>query len=585
MFKPISMSKVNLFLLNNDLKKVTNLFYDLKLVEFFNIKPEKFEKFENKDINESSSKLLRLRSAITTLKDYYYHETDEIVENPIEKFQEFKKNIEELKKEIEHTKDEQKRTKILVSLKITQKEIENENNSIGFISTKNERYLKKIERLNKKFRQFKLNERIYFIANKKDINFEYKDFYLPKKVNLKINLDLKEKEQKLHEIKLKLKKLANGNLRHLQKEELKLTKEISVIEIQDKFAKTQNISVLNGYLPTKDLKKLKRGLEETLVDKFQLDIFEAGDEAPVKLNNSSSVSNFETLLKMYSLPKYGEFDPTSLMFLVFPIFFGFILGDVFYGLISLIFFTYLKHKKPEFGSFMAVLQISSIASIFFGFIFGEFMGFEPNSILGIARGTFYGFLGRSHESDKLLVYAILFGIIHLNLGLIVGFVNNIKKLKKAICDNLSWIILEIAIVLVYMGTTNGNDTAMTIGIILSLLALILMYLGHGFIGIIEIPGFFTNILSYARLMAVGLSSVVIAMLINEFSIKFFSMGPFGMIGAVLLFTIGHIFNIVLGNFEGFLHSLRLHYVEFFTKFYIGGGKEFEPFGTNIHEKE
>ena len=584
MFKPLEMVKVNLFLIKNDLDKVTSLFYDLKLIEFFEIKIEKFKKFENLNLNDLSSELLKLRSTITTLKKYFYHETKDYVDNPIEKYLELKKKIVDLTQKIEHEKDELKRVKILLSLKVTKNELDDKNKVLGFISLKNERYLKKLKRLNKNFKKFILKERIYFIADKKDVNFEYKEFYLPKNVNLKISSNLKQNEIKLNETIISLKKLANGNLRRLQKQELNLSKKISLIEVRDKFAVTENIAVLNGYLPIKDVKKLKRGLEETLVDKFQLDLIEADEQAPIKLNNSSSASNFETLLKMYSLPKYGEFDPTTLMFLVFPIFFGFILGDVFYGLISLIFFGFLKYKKPEFKSFISVLQLSSLVSIFFGFIFGEFMGFEPEHILGYSKGTFYGFLSRAHEADQLLIYAILFGVIHLNLGLIVGFINNIKNIKKAITDNLSWMILEFGIAFLYLGLTYNNSIVTYLGTGLSLFGMFLMYLGHGFIGIIEIPGFFTNILSYARLMAVGLSSVVIAMLVNEFSLKFAQGGVFGVIGGILLFSIGHIFNIILGNFEGFLHSLRLHYVEFFTKFYAGGGKEFEPFGTNIKEE-
>jgi len=110
-------------------------------------------------------------------------------------------------------------------------------------------------------------------------------------------------------------------------------------------------------------------------------------------------------------------------------------------------------------------------------------------------------------------------------------------------------------------------------------------MGHGFIGIIEIPSFFTNILSYARLMAVGLSSIAIAVLVNEYTLVLFSKGAIGIFAGVLLFTFGHIFNIVLGNFESFLHTLRLHYVEFFTKFYTGGGREFVPFGQKIREED
>jgi V/A-type H+-transporting ATPase subunit I len=572
MFSPLAIKEINLFILKKNLKRVSDILYDLKIMEFINLEKEGFDNFEIERQGDLVSELLQLRSAISILKDFHTRDTLKTSKDAINETLCLKNNINTLEKEILKIQDDMKRLSILKSLKIKDSELSNSNIAVGFVPTSKSRLLKKLEK-NKIFRKYKEDERIYFIANKKDIDFTYKDFYLPKENNINLKTNLNEKLDDLKESKFKLEKIANNNLRHLQTQELKLSKIISSNEARSNFAQTDNIVILNGFIPKKDALKLKKSLEREIADSYEIEIFDPKTEAPIKLEHKGIAKSFENLLRIYSLPKYGEFDPTLLMLLVFPIFYGFILGDVIYGLISLIVFSIAKIKFKNLRAFISILQLSAISSIIFGFIFGEFLGFEP----------YHPLIERAHDPTSLLVIALIFGIIHVNLGLIIGFFNLLPNIKKAIYDKISWIILQVGGFLLYLGSSS-NELFFTItGGILLVLSIILIYLGHGMLGIIELPSIFTNILSYARLMAVGLSSVVIAILINTFSLSLFSSGFFGIIAGVILFTIGHIFNICLGSFEGFLHSLRLHYVEFFTKFYSGGGREFKAFGDRIHE--
>jgi len=151
-------------------------------------------------------------------------------------------------------------------------------------------------------------------------------------------------------------------------------------------------------------------------------------------------------------------------------------------------------------------------------------------------------------------------------------------LSKAIFEKGSWFVLQIGVALLTLSSFKIIILPTMIGYIFIILSIIMLLKGEGIKGIIELPGIFTNILSYARLMAIGLSSVSLALLINESAAGLFQKGGFSILIAVLLLIVGHVFNIVLGIFGSFLHSLRLHYVEFFGKFFVGGAEKYRPFG-------
>ncbi len=395
----------------------------------------------------------------------------------------------------------------------------------------------------------------------------------------KINAEIKELEFEKEKLSKKFPELKQKWSDYIIHAEKILSEELEKAEAPLRFGKTKDSFIISGYVPEKIFEKVSGELKKITKDKIYIKKLSIGEEehVPAKLHNPKLVNSFEFFMHLYGLPNQQEIDPTFFIFLTFPIFFGFMLGDIGYGAVSLIFFWLMKKAMPKVGFFFNILMLASLFSIIFGFVFGEVFGFEQLGAVEIPR-----LLSRNpaHSLYPLMIAAGIIGAIHVNIGVLVGFANELHHgLVKAILAKGAWLVLEAGVALMVLSMMKIIPLSIYVGAGVLLLSVVMLTFGEGFRGIIEIPALFGSMLSYLRLMAIGLSSVGLALVINDLAGQFFKDGlTWLIIPGILILIVGHVLNIAIGILGSFLHSLRLHYVEFFTKFYKGGGIPYVPFG-------
>jgi V/A-type H+/Na+-transporting ATPase subunit I len=348
------------------------------------------------------------------------------------------------------------------------------------------------------------------------------------------------------------------------------------------FGLSEYTFVIMGWIPKKRLHAIRQSLQDTFANRVVVRELGTTEEdmkhAPVWYDNPAWIKPFEFIMGLVALPKYGEFDPSPVLAIFFPLFFGIMVGDIGYGLAILAIGLYVRHRVEAntfFGNMARVLIISSVPTIIFGYLFGEFFGnfgehmgwIEPIHLLGISWN-------RGEAIIPMLLLAVSIGVIHVFLGLTIGMRNAyITKSKKHFAER-SGMMLAISGIILLLATAAGALPAVgiSVGAALLIIGFPLIIYGAGAFGALEVMGTVGNILSYARLMAIGMASVILAIVANEMA-GAFGIAIVGIIMAVLL----HGLNIVLAMFSPSIHSIRLHLVEFFSKFYEGGGVAYKPF--------
>ena len=379
-----------------------------------------------------------------------------------------------------------------------------------------------------------------------------------------------------------------------------------------KLATTENMFVMDGWVPSKSVSALQQELQK--LDVYYVVDNETESSPPIKLDNPGPMKPFEMFTKLYSTPRHWEFEPTAIIFITYPLFFGLMVGDAGYGLAYILFAQYLIGKFSHSEGIVAlgkILRMAGVYTFFFGtFIYAEAFGksfFELGELIGFNSFLFAKTYGPSfnvpliehydgapwhlpihkfspYGAQLMLLSSVIIGFIHISLGLILGFINEMKHhdLKHALYAKMSFLMILWGGVMALVSVVGLlPDIVQTIGIVVMLSGLGLAIIGEGIVGLLEFPTVFSNVISYARIGAIGLSDYGLAFTVNYISLKMLvPMGPIGIIAAIFIMLIGHLTVFTLGIIGTGINSLRLQYVEFFTKFVQGGGTLYDPFGYN-----
>ena len=423
-------------------------------------------------------------------------------------------------------------------------------------------------------------EYVYFIiASKENINLPEAEFFDyvgdAKKQKKELEQEISSLEEKLNSINEQKELIKKNEAEFLRNAKATLSVIAERASIVSRFAETENIFVIEGWIKEKDIEQLEELIEKKFKNLVYFETFD-DENAPTVLENPRAVNNFEFLVEFFSLPKSYEIDPTIILFFTFPILYGMMVGDVFYSIISFLIAGFIakKFKGSDLERLGKVWQISSIAGIFFGVLFDEWLGFTHEHLFHILREygiptpehALYHGISRVHDVNTLILLSVAVGYVYILLGFILGFINEFNHNKKHAIAKAGWIAMLLAPL--------GSFITINLSIGLGLVGLAMVFYGEGIAGVFEIGTVIGNILSFARIAAVGIAGVILAEIINEF----IPLDPgLSLLWAIPLLILLHFMNTGLAMFESTIQGGRLNLVEMYSKFYHGGGKRFTPF--------
>ncbi len=415
--------------------------------------------------------------------------------------------------------------------------------------------------------------------------FEYDHAELPAERIAQLKANIRQQEA-VAEAMTKSLAASKNELDQLKVQQDYLCNLSSRQESKNQLASTQNLAALEGWIESNQVQALEACLTEQFGQSILIQTREIRqdeeDKVPTKLKNNALVEPFELVTEMYSLPKYGDKDPTPVVSLFYFVFFGMMVADIGYGLLLFVgtsLALHFLHVKSGLAKNLRFFRLLGVAVIIWGLVYGSFFGFELP----------FALISTSSDAMTILVISVVFGFVTVLAGLFLSGLKNIrlKDYAEAYNAGFAWVLILLGLLLLALGNFFPSLAfAATIGQWLAIInalgilavsivsAKSLAGLGSGLFNLYNVSGYVGDLVSFTRLMALGLSGASIGSAFNLIVSLFPPVARFSI--GILLFIALHLVNMFLSFLSGYVHGARLIFVEFFGKFYDGGGKPFTP---------
>ena len=412
-------------------------------------------------------------------------------------------------------------------------------------------------------------------------------------------------EGELAELHAEIERRTRENLEKLVLFREALSAETERLAVLEKACEAKYVTLIEGWIPENNIEdtisELKENIDFVFVDTRKP---EQAEEPPTKLRNIGALKPFEVLVNMFGTPKYREWDPTPLTAYSFAVFFGLMLCDVAYAIGIILAARFLIRKFVDdpysegYRLFQRVLYISGGVALVLGLLTGNYLGDVYYLLFGVDSVLHLGPV-REWLTDPIsfIILSIILGLIHVNTAHMMALIGGVIKRDKGIVVNkialFTLQIFGIPIILLWLFNISlpvspGVYTIFLYIVGASVVAIVVSsFMQRGGLGaifwIFDLTGLLGDVMSYARLAGVGLATFYLASSFNMLAKLFSGMIP-GVIGvilgailAIVVLVFGHLINLALSGIGCFVHSLRLCFVEFLSKFYEGGGEVYSPF--------
>lgn len=615
MLHPVKMSKIRAICLKQAAPSVIKSLQNLSAVHLKDAQlPETERAGPLSSYDDISARLIRIRSMKESLgkagraakKKYEFaspiKEADALLSES-EKLQSILKEKEDLSRELDAVLQQQKSLSEIEGMHIDFSQLKADSLQFALVKSTKEK-LKTAQMLlpKRKNCSFVISGSMLLVALPKSEDAKFLEGYgsimpLPSLTGTPRQeiAELKRKEAQLRErisaAQGKLQRFSDAHYPKLAALEESLSIEADKAKVSTMFAATDSLYYIEGWVESSRFKHIALELHKHFGKRIH--VYDAGmdehkDSPPTLLSNPKRAQPFQFVVGLVSLPQYREVDPTIILALAIPLFYALIFGDAGYAVVSFALAAYLvKKSKPGtmLNQLSTIWMLSAIPAFFAGIFFDEYFGFTHGHLLekfGVHAQLYDGF-HRVASINTLLYVTLLIGMFHIALGFILGAINEWNHSKKHAAAKLSWLGIEISGFFIISAFMFNSYVFLSIpALVLFAICLAGLIYTEGIIAAFEIPSLAGNVMSYLRIAAVGVGGVILAEAINELLFPNLELSPLGMLAFLLTlaaYVLVHLLAVVLVMMEAFIHGARLNVVEFFGKFYTGGGTAFAPFAA------